>query len=147
MSLTRYLAYCEASKSEFAENAPFREVFQQDQMSFEKLRKLENCAKERRVKNAISDLKNYLSEKCLNYYSDPRYKEYYVTSDVVHNFFLDGIKKTLEERMRLDIRRKSEFCARLNKFEKLIRIYRGVLREARALFDAQILGFELQPLT
>ena len=87
----------------------FKEAFDEENFSFEYLRQLETNAKERKVKNAISDLKNYLSEKCSNYYSDYRYKEYYLTSGVQHNFFLDGIRKNLEERMKIDIEQKSKF--------------------------------------
>lgn len=95
------------------------------------------------MKNAVLNLRNYLSEKCSNYYSDYRYKEYYLTSDVRHNFFLDGIKKNLEERMKMDIHQKTKFCLRLQKFEKLLHIFRERHREAGALFERQVLGEQI----
>jgi hypothetical protein len=118
----------------------------ESEFSFELLRQLENNAKERKVKNAIADLKKYLSEKCSIYYSDYRYKEYYLTSDVHHNFFLDGIKKNLEERMKIDIQRKSQFCERLYRFEKLIKIYQERHVNAQKQFDSQILCHGLKPI-
>jgi hypothetical protein len=108
------------------------------------LRQLENNVKERKVKSAVMSLRNYLQEKCSNYYSDYRYKEYYLTSDVHHNFFLDGIKKNLEERMKTDINKKTKFSNRLKKFEKLIYIYEEIHQEKKELFEKQILNPKIE---
>ena len=140
------MTFCEAIKSEWHNLQEIgSQILNGSQFSFEYLKLLEKKSKDRQVKKAVRQLIDYLNEKCNKYISDYRYIEYFLSSGVDPNFFLDGIRRSLEDKMENDIIKKQKYCQRVEKFKKLVAVYLPKLESQKKIFEKQILGQELKP--
>lgn len=115
--------------------------------TFESLKLLEKKCKDRKVKAAVKDLIDYLEEKCSEYISDNRYIEYCLSSGVTNEFFLNGIKRNLEDKLKTDITKKINYCKRLQNFEELIHFYFDKIQETEESFNDQFMRDKLSILS